>query len=52
MLEIDDDVRIAVAKRAITSIVPPGELDRLEGDAEAEAEAQTETETAETASKR
>jgi preprotein translocase subunit YajC len=32
MLEIDDDVRIAVARRAIASIVPPEELERLEAD--------------------
>jgi preprotein translocase subunit YajC len=32
MLEIDDDVRIAVAKRAIASVVPPEELARLEGE--------------------
>jgi preprotein translocase subunit YajC len=31
MLEVDDDVRIAVAKRAIASVVPPEELARLEG---------------------
>jgi preprotein translocase subunit YajC len=37
MLEIDDDVRIAVAKRAIASVVPPEELARLEGE-EAETE--------------
>ena len=30
MIEIDEDVRIAVARRAITSIVPPEELERLE----------------------
>lgn len=30
MLEIDEDVRIAVARRAIASIVPPEELQRLE----------------------
>jgi preprotein translocase subunit YajC len=30
MLEIDEDVRIAVARRAIASIVPPEELERLE----------------------
>lgn len=30
MLEIDEDVRVAVARRAITSIVPPEELNRLE----------------------
>jgi preprotein translocase subunit YajC len=31
LLEVDDDVRIAVARRAIASIVPPEELERLEG---------------------
>ena len=31
LLEVDDDVRIAVARRAIASIVPPDELERLEG---------------------
>jgi preprotein translocase subunit YajC len=30
MIEIDEDVRIAVARRAITTIVPPEELERLE----------------------
>jgi preprotein translocase subunit YajC len=35
MLEIDEDVKIAVARRAITSVVPPEELERLEA-AEAE----------------
>jgi preprotein translocase subunit YajC len=30
MLEIDEDVRIAVARRAIANIVPPEELERLE----------------------
>ena len=30
MLEIDDDVRIAVARRSIASVVPPEELERLE----------------------
>jgi preprotein translocase subunit YajC len=30
MLEIDDDVKIAVARRAISSVVPPEELERLE----------------------
>ena len=34
MLEIDDDVRIAVARRAIASVVPPEELQRLEADDE------------------
>src|SRR4029453_9825568 len=29
MIEIDEDVRIAVARRAITSVVPPEELERL-----------------------
>jgi preprotein translocase subunit YajC len=31
LLEVDEDVRIAVAKRAIASIIPPEELARLEG---------------------
>jgi preprotein translocase subunit YajC len=44
MLEIDDDVRVAVAKRAIASVVPPEELARLEG---AEAETADEPLTAE-----
>src|SRR5688500_1665381 len=34
MLEVDDDVRIAVARRAIASVVPPEELQRLEADDE------------------
>jgi len=34
MIEIDDDVRIAVARRAITSVVPPEELERLEAEAD------------------
>jgi preprotein translocase subunit YajC len=32
LLEVDDDVRIAVARRAIAAIVPPEELARLESD--------------------
>jgi len=32
LLEVDDDVRIAVARRAIAAIVPPEELARLEGE--------------------
>ena len=40
MLEIDDDVRIAVARRAITSVVPPEELERLEADEETTADAE------------
>jgi preprotein translocase subunit YajC len=36
MLEIDDDVKIAVARRAIASIVPPEELQRLEEDEQRE----------------
>jgi preprotein translocase subunit YajC len=32
MLEIDDDVHIAVARRAIASVVPPEELHRLEAE--------------------
>jgi preprotein translocase subunit YajC len=34
MLEVDDDVRIAVARLAIANVVPPEELARLEGDDE------------------
>jgi preprotein translocase subunit YajC len=34
MLEIDDDVRVAVARGAIASVVPPEELQRLEADDE------------------
>jgi preprotein translocase subunit YajC len=34
MIEIDEDVRIAVARRAITSVVPPEELERLEAEAD------------------
>lgn len=34
MLEIDEDVQVAVAKRSITSVVPPEELHRLEEDGE------------------
>jgi preprotein translocase subunit YajC len=34
MLEIDEDVRIAVARRSIASVVPPEELERLEADEE------------------
>jgi preprotein translocase subunit YajC len=34
MIEIDEDVRIAVARRAITSVVPPEELERLEAQAD------------------
>jgi preprotein translocase subunit YajC len=36
MLEIDEDVRIAVARRSITSVVPPEELERLESAHEGE----------------
>jgi preprotein translocase subunit YajC len=32
MIEIDEDVRIAVARRSITSVVPPEELERLEAE--------------------
>jgi len=38
MLEIDEDVRIAVARRSIASIIPPEELERLEAGEEAGAE--------------
>jgi preprotein translocase subunit YajC len=37
MLEIDEDVKIAVARRSIASVVPPEELQRLEA-AEEESE--------------
>jgi preprotein translocase subunit YajC len=40
MVEVDDDVRIAVARRAIASIIPPEELKRLEED-EPEGEPET-----------
>jgi preprotein translocase subunit YajC len=32
MLEVDDDVRIAVSRRSIASVVPPEELQRLESE--------------------
>jgi hypothetical protein len=32
MVEIDDDVRIAVARRTIASVVPPEEVERLEAE--------------------
>jgi preprotein translocase subunit YajC len=41
MLEIDEDVRIAVARRAIASVVPPEELERLEAGEEASAEGES-----------
>jgi preprotein translocase subunit YajC len=44
MLEIDDDVRIAVARRAIASVVPPEELHRLEADDNNESDDDTEGE--------
>jgi preprotein translocase subunit YajC len=34
MLEVDDDVRIAVSRKAIASVVPPEELQRLESEEE------------------
>jgi preprotein translocase subunit YajC len=36
MVEIDDDVHIAVARRTIAAVVPPEELERLETDEEPE----------------
>jgi preprotein translocase subunit YajC len=36
MVEIDDDVRIAVARRTIASVVPPEQVERLESEDEAE----------------
>jgi len=38
MLEIDEDVRIAVARRSIASVIPPEELERLEAGEEAGSE--------------
>lgn len=38
MVEIDEDVRIAVARQAIAAIVPPEELERLETGGRAEGE--------------
>ena len=38
MLEIDEDVRIAVARRAIAGVVPPEELERLEAGDDGEGE--------------
>ena len=38
MVEVDEDVRIAVARQAIAAIVPPEELERLESETEASAE--------------
>jgi hypothetical protein len=38
MLEIDDDVRVAVARGAIANVVPPEELQRLEADEVGEAD--------------
>jgi preprotein translocase subunit YajC len=34
MLEIDEDVRVAVARRSIASVVPPEEVARLEAPSE------------------
>jgi preprotein translocase subunit YajC len=44
MLEIDDDVRVAVARGAIASVVPPEELQRLEADDEGGADQDDEAE--------
>jgi preprotein translocase subunit YajC len=53
MLEIDEDVRVAVARRSIASIVPPEEVERLEADDEpAEVEAGVTAEEAMTAEER
>jgi preprotein translocase subunit YajC len=38
MLEIDEDVRIAVARRSIASVVPPEEVQRLEAEGEDESD--------------
>ena len=42
MVEIDDDVRIAVARPTIASVVPPEEVERLESDGEPEEPAELE----------
>jgi preprotein translocase subunit YajC len=47
MVEIDDDVRIAVARQTIAAVVPPEELERLESDAEEPKEAEEPEEPAE-----
>ena len=44
MLEIDDDVRVAVARGAIANVVPPEELQRLEADDEGVADQDDEAE--------
>ena len=44
MLEIDDDVRVAVARGAIANVVPPEELQRLEADEVGEADQDDEAE--------
>jgi preprotein translocase subunit YajC len=41
MLEVDEDVRIAVARRSIAAVVPPEELERLEADEGEGAEAES-----------
>jgi len=52
LLEVDDDVRIAVAKRAIASVIPPEELARLEGSEDLEVSEPQEAPEAETAEER
>jgi preprotein translocase subunit YajC len=47
MLEIDEDVKIAVARRSIASVVPPEELQRLEAAEEKSEAAEEESEGAE-----
>lgn len=42
MVEVDDDVRIAVARPSIASVVPPEELERLESDEEPQEPAELE----------
>jgi preprotein translocase subunit YajC len=43
MVEIDEDVRIAVARQAIAAIVPPEEIERLEAGESTEPTAEKET---------
>ena len=43
MVEVDDDVRIAVARQAIAAVVPPEEIERLESDESSEGSGEEET---------
>jgi preprotein translocase subunit YajC len=43
MVEVDDDVRIAVARQAIAAVVPPEEIERLESEESSEGSGEEET---------